>query len=734
MGVKTVTRWQAVEPHHPVDDFTTLAIDVRTNPDPDPDSTNNIQTFHLCLHAGRPHRQNLAIHFHDDGSIYLTDAPYGGIPRRPYGIIRIKGVANLHALDDDSACDTASTSCDPLSTDSNHINNINNDDNKDARAAINLPHSSPPPVKHNQAWLLIAKSSLLSPFIVQLTTSSGLIIRSICCFSEIKRDSHPKREQYSLALIQRLMNVAQFVCGLFLPTTNIHVNAGPSLPAYFNHCHLFLFLGQWLAEGTLHLDAASSARYSPLTLRVARLFLRYLSPKLPLPSTNNDKPSPIDGCDGRVELLRYIPQLPLLIAQVAPLLGPVKALFETHIIPSLRDSKPTYADLVLLNEMIRHSHLLSLRMTAVLQQAEYLRVALSAVNADALWSPVITNNDGDTTETASLWNSSMLDGWAGSHEKLASVEDIPVSQLRRGKLERIPWCLCAHLAMFRHFARHKPDCSEYPALVYPRVQRALEAKFVKLGKKGTIVEGPDKTCVWSPWTALWAHPDWDGEIEPPPLPPACEEATAPKIDHAASRVNIAPTSKFTESFDPAYQSPPPSTVSAAPVDQDQTQNGLISSGIATTAFEASYVPSNPPPRLAETSDLSTTAFDPSYAPSRAAASFPSPRSSRLPTNSFDSSYELSFTQDNRVHTRKRSMAWRNPTSAIMSPPASHRSRHWCGDEENPFLESQGFDNDVVFPGDSSSNINGRYGKTTTSKSTQRGRALSSSHRPETGTS
>nr|XP_036574495.1 uncharacterized protein CTRU02_15556 [Colletotrichum truncatum]KAF6780935.1 hypothetical protein CTRU02_15556 [Colletotrichum truncatum] len=211
------------------------------------------------------------------------------------------------------------------------------------------------------------------------------------------------------------MNVAQFVCGLFLPTTNIHVNAD------FNHCHLFLFLGQWLAEGTLHLDAASSARYSPLTLRVARLFLRYLSPKLPLPSTNNDKPSPIDGCDGRVELLRYIPQLPLLIAQVAPLLGPVKALFETHIIPSLRDSKPTYADLVLLNEMIRHSHLLSLRMTAVLQQAEYLRVALSAVNADALWSPVITNNDGDTTETASLWNSSMLDGWAGSHEKLARV-------------------------------------------------------------------------------------------------------------------------------------------------------------------------------------------------------------------------------------------------------------------------------------------------------------------------
>nr|XP_036574496.1 uncharacterized protein CTRU02_15557 [Colletotrichum truncatum]KAF6780936.1 hypothetical protein CTRU02_15557 [Colletotrichum truncatum] len=196
------------------------------------------------------------------------------------------------------------------------------------------------------------------------------------------------------------------------------------------------------------------------------------------------------------------------------------------------------------------------------------------------------------------------------HNTAVSVEDIPVSQLRRGKLERIPWCLCAHLAMFRHFARHKPDC-EYPALVYPRVQRALEAKFVKLGKKGTIVEGPDKTCVWSPWTALWAHPDWDGEIEPPPLPPACEEATAPKIDHAASRVNIAPTSKFTESFDPAYQSPPPSTVSAAPVDQDQTQNGLISSGIATTAFEASYVPSNPPPRLAETSDLSTTAFDPS---------------------------------------------------------------------------------------------------------------------------
>ncbi|WYZ36466.1 hypothetical protein EsH8_XV_000019 [Colletotrichum jinshuiense] len=341
-----------------------------------------------------------------------------------------------------------------------------------------------------------------------------------------------------------------------------------------------------------------------------------------------------------------------------------------------------------------------------------------------------------------------------------SVEGMPVSQLRRGRNKKLEWCPRAHTAMFRHLARHKPDrkaCSqahledllvelncvhsdsEYSALVYPRVQRALEAKFAKLAKEQTIVEHPDGTCVWPPWTISWVHPAWDGDTKPPLLPAVGEEQ-ASSLDQTAPRVGLSHLSVSTASIDPTYQPPSPSTVPTAPT--DRFQGGLVSSGVLTTVFDPHYVSATSSPTVAESSGLSTTTFDPSFAPSysssrrqprsrssgmsattfdprhipsRATDSYPSSpqadESSRLSTTSFDPSYAPSSAQDERAQTTTPATAWRNSVNVLPSPPASpHRSCHRRGGGENFPPVPQVEDFDPIFPSDSSSNIGTRYGR------------------------
>ncbi|KAH0423289.1 hypothetical protein CcaCcLH18_12284 [Colletotrichum camelliae] len=458
---------QQTEPLHPADEFSTLTLELR----PDPDAADP-QTLHLCLHAGRPHRSVLAIHLDRDGSIYVTDAPYPGIPRRPYGNVRLTDVVNLYALDDiddvDEHLPKSSSPRRPRDT-----LYLNEDDKADVDLAL-APYKRPAlppllPAKPGQPWLcymvllaLLAALLFLSVWVLLSVFQRPLVLAipvhrpinnlleaynplDLMLFSEIKRDLQPEREQHSLALVRRLTQITESVCGPFLHTAdaavkvdiNIDVDIDAIPPPHV--CALVLdrlaeavnllidinakvsttathvyFLGQWLAEGTLHLDAEPASHHPPLTPSVARLFLYYLSPELPL-SAANAKPHPIDG---RLELLRYITQLPLLLAKVGPLLGPVKFDFETHILPSLPDSEPTRADLISLGEMTKSSQVLSLRMTSALQRVEDLRVALGAVNAFSPKSPELADGGGEK-ETAPLWNSSTLDGWTGSHEELA---------------------------------------------------------------------------------------------------------------------------------------------------------------------------------------------------------------------------------------------------------------------------------------------------------------------------
>ncbi|KAH0423291.1 hypothetical protein CcaCcLH18_12286 [Colletotrichum camelliae] len=359
-----------------------------------------------------------------------------------------------------------------------------------------------------------------------------------------------------------------------------------------------------------------------------------------------------------------------------------------------------------------------------------------------------------------------------------SVEGVPLPQLRKGRNKRIDWCHRAHLAMFRHLAKHKPDrrscgqghledlltdlnCvhpnSAYSAVVYPRVQRALEAKFVKLVKEQIIVEDLDGTCVWPTWTASWTRSDWDGDTEPPLLPVGREQTSI--LNQAASSVDLLHLPMSTLSLNPTYMPPSPPETSITP--RGQHSGHLQSSGVLTTGFDPSYVPTNLSPPGAQSSGWSTTSFDPSYAPTN--LSTPGAQSSGWSTTSFNPSYAPSHTSSRRqprsgssgmstttfdpsyapsraitesILSRQDDGSSRlsttsfNPSYApsstqhsqaqtptpptvnmLPSPPATPRhSRGRRSDEENFLPGPQNHDDDPIFPSDSSSNLGARCGR------------------------
>ncbi|OHF04608.1 hypothetical protein CORC01_00079 [Colletotrichum orchidophilum] len=370
-------------------------------------------------------RQSLVIHFHDVGSVYSINAPHPGIPRRSYGKVRLTEVVNLYSLADDDDVDHIGDfkPSSPRYDKDGPINGGDDDDDGylNAAAASNslALFSAPPPpppggaAKSNRSWLRymarLAISAALFFFAATALASASLpafqrhvtlaipVHRPInnllhaynpldlILFSDIKQDLYPERERHSLALVRRLKSITDLnfdfdadnspplqVCTAVLTrlvdAVDLLVNINATISPTAIHVY---YLGQWLAEGILSLDA-----------------------KVPPSSDYMDSP-----------------------------LAPSVTVFKTYALPCLTDPEPTRADFTLVDDPTKSSRVLSQRITSALKQDEDLRVALVAANAvPPLSMPprdLRDDSQGEAETAAPLWNSSSLHGWTGSHNQLA---------------------------------------------------------------------------------------------------------------------------------------------------------------------------------------------------------------------------------------------------------------------------------------------------------------------------